>query len=433
MIRKVLIMGAAGRDFHNFNMIFRDNTDYDVIAFTATQIPNIEGRRYPPKLAGKLYPNGIPIYPEERLEELIKKHKIDAVYFSYSDVSHEYVMHKASQVIAAGASFSLLISRNTMLKSKKKVIAVTAVRTGCGKSQVSRVLVKWLEKRGIRAVAIRHPMPYGNLEKQEVQRFDDYQDLDRYKCTIEEREEYEPFIESSLILYAGVDYGKILKEAEKEADVILWDGGNNDLPFIKPDIHIVLTDPHRPGDEINYHPGEANLRMADIVLINKANTARKEDIEKVRENIRKYNPKAKILETSSVITIEDHKTVRGKKVLVVEDGPTTTHGGMGYGAGFLAAKKFGAKIVDPKKHSVGSIKEAFKKYTHLKNVLPALGYSNQQLKELEETINKTPCDLVLIGTPIDLSKVIKINKPSMRVRYNLAEEDSEKLMKLLRS
>lgn len=431
MKKKIIIMGAAGRDFHNFNTVFRNNKEYDVVAFTATQIPAIDNRKYPASLAGKLYPKGIPIYPEKQLEHLIKKHNIDTVYFSYSDVSYEYIMHEASRVNATGANFTLMGSDKTLLKSKKKVIAVTAVRTGCGKSQVSRALVKLFVESGKKSVAIRHPMPYGNLEKQAVQRFSEYSDMDKHDCTIEEREEYEPFIDNSLVVYAGIDYEKILREAEKEADIILWDGGNNDLPFIKPDIHIVLTDPHRPGDEIGYYPGEINLRMADIILINKVNTAKKEDIEIVRKNIEKYNPRAEVLETDSVITVEKLDEVRGKKVLVVEDGPTTTHGGMDYGAAFLAAEKFGGKIVDPKKHAVGSIKEAFSKYSQLKDILPALGYFPKQLKELEDSINKTPCDLVLIGTPIDLGKLIKINKPFMRVYYNIGEDSAKKLREIV--
>ncbi len=432
MVKKVLILGAGGRDFHNFNMVFRDNLEYQVVGFTAAQIPNIDKRVYPPKLSGKLYPQGIQIYPEEQTVELIKKHKVDVVVLAYSDLSHSYVMHKASEVIATGADFWLLGGNSTMLKSKKKVIAVTSVRTGSGKSQVSRTIVSWLRSKGIKAVAIRHPMPYGNLEKQAVQRFEKYEDLDKHECTVEEREEYEPFIEKGLVLFAGVDYGKILAEAEKEADVILWDGGNNDLPFIRPDIHIVIADPHRAGDEVNYYPGESNLRMAGIVIINKVNTAKKEDIEKVRKNILEYNPKAIVLEADSVITVEKPEEINGKKVLVIEDGPTTTHGGMGYGAGYLAAKQFGAKeIIDPRKYAVGSIKETFQKYTHLKDVLPALGYSEKQLKELEETINKVPCDVVLVGTPINLVKLIKVNKPCVRVYYNMGEKATEKLTELL--
>ena len=431
-MKNVLIVGAGGRDFHNFNMVFRDNPEYKVAAFTAAQIPNIDKRIYPPELAGKLYPKGIPIYPEEKLSELIKENKIDEVYFSYSDVSHVDIMHKASQSIAAGASFCLLGPEVTMLKSTKKVIAVTAVRTGSGKSQVSREIAKWLTGKGIKAVALRHPMPYGDLGKQMVQRFGKYEDLKRHNCTIEEREEYEPFIENGLILFAGVDYGKILKEAEKEADVILWDGGNNDLPFVKPDIHIVIADPHRAGDEINYHPGEANLRMGDIILINKVNTAKKEDIEIVRKNIKEYNPKAVVLEIESEISVKEPEKITGKNVLVIEDGPTTTHGGMGYGAGFIAAQQFGAKeIVDPRKNATGSIKEAFEHYRHLKSILPALGYGEDQIKELQETIDKTPCDTVVIGTPIDLGKIIKINKDAVRVYYGLSDNSLKKLLEVL--
>ncbi|MBI4163306.1 MAG: GTPase [Candidatus Aenigmarchaeota archaeon] len=431
MAKKVLILGAGGRDFHNFNMVFRDNPEYQVVGFTATQIPNIDKRAYPPSLAGKLYPKGIPIYPENQAMELIKKEKIEVAVLAYSDLSHSYVMHKASEVIAAGADFWLLGGESTFLKSRKKVIAVTAVRTGCGKGQVSRTIVSWLRKKGIKAVAIRHPMPYGNLEKQTVQRFEKYEDLDKHECTVEEREEYEPFIENGLVLFAGVDYGKILAEAEKEADVILWDGGNNDLPFIKPDIHIVIADPHRAGDEINYYPGESNLRMAGIVIINKVNTAKEEDVEKVKKNIHEYNPRAAVLEADSVITVAKPEDLKGKKVLVIEDGPTTTHGGMGYGAGYLAAKQFGAEIVDPRKYAIGSIKEAFQKFTQLKDILPALGYGEKQLKELEQTINSTPCDLVLVGTPINLGKLIKVNKPCVRVYYNMGEKAAQQLTKLL--
>ncbi len=428
---KILILGAGGRDFHNFNMVFRDNPEYQVVGFTAAQIPNIDKRIYPPKLAGKLYPQGIQIYPEEQTIELIKNHNVDVVVLAYSDLSHSYVMHKASEVIATGADFWFLGGESTFLKSKKKVIAVTAVRTGSGKSQVSRTIVEWLMKQGIKAVAIRHPMPYGNLEKQTVQRFEKYEDMDKHECTVEEREEYEPFIEKGLVLFAGVDYGKILEEAEKEADVILWDGGNNDLPFIRPDIHIVIADLHRAGDEVNYYPGESNFRMAGIIIINKVNTAKKEDVEKVKKNIQEYNPKATILEADSVITVEKPEELNGKKVLVIEDGPTTTHGGMGYGAGYLAAKQFGAEVVDPRKYAVGSIKEAFQKYAHVKEILPALGYGEKQLKELEETINKVPCDLVLVGTPINLAKLIKVNKPCVRVYYNMGDRASQQLTKLL--
>ncbi len=432
MPEKILIMGAGGRDFHTFNTLYRDRPEYQVVAFTATQIPNIENRIYPPELAGKIYPWGIPIHPEDQMDKLIKENKIDTVVFAYSDVSHQYVMHKASQVLAAGANFSFGVGKDTMLVSKKKVIAVTAVRTGSGKSQVSRSIIGWLKKKGIRAIAIRHPMPYGDLKKQAVQRFEKYEDMDVHKCTVEEREEYEPFIDKGMVVYAGVDYGAILKEAEKEADVILWDGGNNDLPFIRPNIHIVVADPHRAGDEIRYHPGETNLRMADIVLINKVNTAKKEWVETVTKNAQVYNPKAKIIEGDSIITVKDPEELNGKSVLVVEDGPTTTHGGMGYGAGFIAAEQFGVKeIVDPRPYAVGSIKEAFQKYSHLKNILPALGYSSGQLKDLEETINKTPCDLVIVGTPIDLNRIVKINKPTVRAYYNLGEKAEEELYGLI--
>ncbi|CUU08385.1 Predicted GTPase, partial [Candidatus Kryptobacter tengchongensis] len=373
--KKVIIMGAAGRDFHNFNMYYRDNEIYEVVAFTATQIPNIENRKYPPELAGKLYPKGIPIYPEEKLEELIKKFKVDEVVFSYSDVSHQYVMERASRVISAGASFRLLGLNQTMLKSKVPVVAVVAVRTGCGKSQTSRKVAKLLREMGLKVVVVRHPMPYGDLRKQVVQRFASIEDMHKQNCTIEEMEEYEPHIVNGGVVYAGVDYEKILREAEKEADVIIWDGGNNDMPFFKPDLTIVVADPHRPGHELTYYPGSSNLRIADVVVINKVDSARPEDVEIVRNNIRSVNPKAIIVEAASPIFVEDGSLIRGKRALAVEDGPTLTHGDMEYGAAVLAAKKFGAKeLVDPREYAVGSIKETFKKYTQIKNLLPAVGY-----------------------------------------------------------
>lgn len=422
MRKKVIIMGAAGRDFHVFNTYFRDNDSYEVVAFTATQIPNIEGRKYPAVLAGKLYPDGIPIYPEEQLESLIKEHRTDQVVFAYSDVSHEEVMHKASLVLKAGADFRLMGPKNTMIKSSKPVISIGAVRTGVGKSQTTRRVCEILKKMGKRVVAIRHPMPYGDLSEQICQRFATYEDLDRYKCTIEEREEYEPHIDMGIVVYAGVDYGVILKEAEKEADVIVWDGGNNDFPFYYTDLHIVLVDPHRPGHELKYHPGEANLRMADVVVINKIDTASPEAVDAVRKSIEEVNPGAQVIEAASPIFVDDPAKIRGKKVLVVEDGPTLTHGGMTYGAGYVAAKKYGASaIIDPRPYAAGSIKDTYAKYTHLSSILPAMGYGEQQIRELEETINRAECDAVVVGTPIDLRRIVKIDKPSVRVKYRLQE------------
>jgi len=413
-------MGAAGRDFHNFNVYFRDNDAYEVVAFTATQIPGIEGRIYPPELAGKNYPRGIPIYPEGELARLIREHDVDQVVFAYSDVSHEYVMHKASIVLANGADFRLMGPKTTMLKAKVPVVSVGAVRTGSGKSQTSRQVAKILKGKGLSVVVIRHPMPYGDLRRQICQRFATYEDLDKYECTIEEREEYEPHIDNGVVVYAGVDYEKILREAEKEADVIVWDGGNNDIPFYKPDLHIVVADPHRAGHEVTYHPGEANLRMANIVIINKVDTASLENINRVKENIRTLNPNALILEAASPITADHPDLIKGKRVLVIEDGPTLTHGNMPYGAATILAEQLGAsELADPKPYAVGSIKEAYEKYPHLGAVLPALGYGERQIAELKETIDKTPCDVVVIGTPVDLRRVITINKPTVRVKYEL--------------
>ena len=413
-------MGAAGRDFHNFNVYFRNNESYEVVAFTATQIPGIEGRRYPTELAGSKYPEGIPIYPEEELPQLIKEHDVDEVVFAYSDVSHEYVMHKASIALANGVDFRLMGPKTTMLKAKVPVVSVCAVRTGSGKSQTSRQVAKILKSRGLSVAAIRHPMPYGDLRKQIWERFASYEDLDKYECTIEEREEYEPHIDNGIIVYAGVDYGKILEEAEKEADVIVWDGGNNDLPFYRPDLNIVVADPHRAGHELTYHPGETNLRMADVIIINKVDTADPQKVKQVRDNIKLVNPNATVLEAASPITADKPDAIKGKRVLVIEDGPTITHGSMPYGAGMIFAKKFGAgTIVDPRPYAVGSIKEAFKKYQHLGAILPALGYSDKQVAELKETIDHTPCDVVVIGTPIDLRRVLTINQPTIRVRYEL--------------
>jgi predicted GTPase len=413
-------MGAAGRDFHNFNVYFRKNDAYKVVAFTATQIPGIEGRSYPTELAGPKYPNGIPIYPEENLPKLIKEHDVDEVVFAYSDVSHEYIMHKASIALANGTDFRLMGPKTTMLKAKVPVVSVCAVRTGSGKSQTSRQVAKILKGKGLSVAAIRHPMPYGDLRKQIWERFASYEDLDKYECTIEEREEYEPHIDNGIIVYAGVDYGKILKEAEKEADVIVWDGGNNDWSFYQPDLNIVVADPHRAGNELTYHPGETNLRMADVIIINKVDTADPEKVKQVKENIKMVNPNATVLEAASPITADKPEAIKGKRVLVIEDGPTITHGNMPYGAGMIFAKKFGAAtIVDPRPYAVGSIKEAFKKYPHLGAILPALGYSEKQVAELKETIDNTPCDVVVIGTPIDLRRVVTIKQPTVRVNYEL--------------
>ena len=420
--RKVLILGAAGRDFHNFNVFFRNNPNYEVVAFTATQIPDIEGRVYPPELAGDLYPEGIPILAEDDMEKIIKEKGVDIVVFAYSDVPHEHVMDLASRAHSAGADFWLLGPESTMLKSSKPVIAVTAVRTGSGKSQTSRKIFKLLREKGLKVVSIRHPMPYGDLVKQRVQRFASYEDLDKHECTIEEREEYEPYIDMGGVVYAGVDYEAILREAEKEADVIIWDGGNNDFPFYKPDLWIVVADPHRPGHEMKYHPGETNFRAADVIIINKMDTANRDDIQEIYNSIEKANPNAIVIEAASPLFVDKPELIKGKKVLVVEDGPTLTHGGMRYGAGYVAAKKFGAKeIIDPRPYAVGSIVDTYKKYTHLHVILPAMGYGEKQMKELEETINNADADVVVSGTPIDLNRVVKVNKPIVRVRYELDE------------
>jgi len=422
MKRKVIIMGAAGRDFHNFNTFYRDNDDYEVVAFTATQIPDIEGRKYPSELAGENYPQGITIMPEEELRNLIKEHEIDEVVFAYSDVKHEYVMNKGAEVMAAGADFKVMGSKSTMLKSEVPLIAICAARTGVGKSQTTRRVARILNEMGKKVVVIRHPMPYGNLAEQAVQRYEKYEDMDRHKCTIEEREEYEPHIDMGNILYAGVDYGQILEEAEKEADVILWDGGNNDMPFYEPDLFITLVDPHRPGHELIYYPGEINLRMADVCLINKISTAYPEGIAEVRKNIREANPEATVVDAASPIFVDNPEIIKGKKVLVIEDGPTLTHGGMEYGAGAIAARKFGAaELIDPRPFAVGSIIDTFNKYDHLSDILPAMGYGKKQMSELEETIENAQCAAVVIGTPIDLSRIIDIDKPQTRVKYELQE------------
>jgi predicted GTPase len=430
---RVLIMGAAGRDFHNFNVFFREREDFEVVAFTATQIPNIEGRLYPAVLAGALYPNGIPIYSEIELTELIKKLKVNRVVFAYSDVPHEYVMHKASQVMAAGADFWLMGPESTMVKSAKPLISVCAVRTGSGKSQTTRKVVKILREMGKKVVSIRHPMPYGNLALQISERFATYEDLDKYKCTIEEREEYEPHIDLGAIIYAGVDYEKILREAEKEADVIVWDGGNNDFPFYHSDLQIVVADPLRAGHELTYHPGEMNFRSADVIVINKEDSANWDSIELIRNHAMQVNPNAIIIDAVSPIFVENGDVIKGKKVIVVEDGPTLTHGGMNYGAGFVAAKKWGAsEIVSPLPYAVGSILSTYQKYNQTKDVLPAMGYSDTQIKELEETINRTPADVVIIGTPIDLRKLVKLNKPAVRVRYELQEIGQPELKDIIK-
>ncbi|MFA7421842.1 MAG: cyclic 2,3-diphosphoglycerate synthase [Melioribacteraceae bacterium] len=420
--RNVLIMGAAGRDFHNFNVFFRDNKDYNVVAFTATQIPNIEGRVYPSELAGKLYPNGIKIYEEKELVDLIHKLNVHEVIFSYSDVPFEYVMTKASIVNAAGVSFRLLGGEETMLKSTKPIIAVLAVRTGCGKSQTSRRIVKLLEEAGKKVVAVRHPMPYGDLVKQKVQRFATLEDLKIHECTIEEIEEYEPHVARGGVIYAGVDYEAILREAEKEADVILWDGGNNDMSFYKPNVTVTVVDPHRPGHEMRYYPGNTSLRMADVVVVNKVDSATKEGIDEVHKNVKIVNPTAIMIDANSPLTVDNPELIKGKRVLVVEDGPTLTHGEMKYGAGTVAAQRLGAKeIVDPRPFTVASITATYQKYPNIGMLLPAMGYGDDQMRDLEETINNTDCDSVIIGTPIDLGRILKINKPHTRVMYELEE------------
>ncbi len=429
---RTIIMGAAGRDFHNFNTFFRGNKDYEVVAFTATQIPDIEGRIFPKELAGDLYPKGIPIVAEEELSELIKKHKVEQVVFAYSDVPHEYVMHRASLVNAAGADFRLMGTRYTQIKSTKPVVSVCAVRTGSGKSQTTRRVSLILRELGYRVAAIRHPMPYGNLIRQEVQRFADYDDMDEAECTIEEREEYEPHIANGVLVYAGVDYEKIVRQAEQEVDVILWDGGNNDLPFYVPDYQIVVADPHRPGHEVKYYPGETNVRLADVFVINKVDTAAPDAVIAVRESLRNLNPRAVQIEAASPLFVDDPEGIRGKRVLVIEDGPTLTHGEMAYGAGYVAARRFGAaEIVDPRPFAVKSIAATYRKYPKTGPILPAMGYGEAQMKDLEATINSSGVDLIIIGTPIDLGRMIKMNKPSQRVRYELQEIGQPTLLELL--
>lgn len=422
MRKRVIIMGAAGRDFCLFNYNFRDREEYEVVAFTAAQIPEIEGRRYPPSLAGRLYPEGIPIHPEENLERLIRENDIDQVVFGYSDVTHEEVMHNASIATARGADFVLVGTKRSMIESHVPIISVCAVRTGAGKSQTTRRITEILLHKGRKVVVIRHPMAYGDLERQAVQRFETYEDMDKYDCTIEEREEFEPHIDRGIVVFAGVDYERILREAEKEAEIIVWDGGNNDTPFFRSNLHIVLTDPHRAGDEVSYHPGEANLLMADVVIVNKVATAKPEDVECVKENVRRLNRDAIIIEAASPIMVRDTEPIHKRRVLVLEDGPTLTHGEMEYGAGTIAAKRFGAaEIVDPRPYAVGSIRETFEDYPHLGTVLPAMGYTDRQIKELEETINASDCDVVVSGTPIDLRRILKVDKPVVRVRYELLE------------
>jgi predicted GTPase len=419
---RTIIMGAAGRDFHNFNVYFRNNPEYEVLAFTATQIPNIEGRKYPAELAGSLYPQGIPIYPESELVRLIKENNVDQVIFAYSDVSHENVMHKASVVLAAGADFRFMGLRDTQVKSTKPVVSVCAVRTGSGKSQTTRRVSLILRDMGYKVAAIRHPMPYGDLVKQAVQRFATYEDLDKHECTIEEREEYEPHIDNGVIVYAGVDYEAILRQAEKEVDIVLWDGGNNDFSFYVSDLSIVVADPHRPGHERMYHPGETNVRSADVFVINKVDTASPEAVIQVRESLHELNPNAQVIEGASPLFVDDPEAIRGKRVLVIEDGPTLTHGEMAYGAGWVAARRFGAaEIVDPRPFAVGSIIETYRKYPRTGTILPAMGYGDAMMHDLERTIANSDVDLVLSATPIDLTRVIKVNKPMQRVRYELQE------------
>ncbi|HDS59584.1 MAG TPA: GTPase [Thermoplasmatales archaeon] len=427
--RKVLIMGAAGRDFHNFNVFYRDNEDYEVVAFTATQIPDIAGRKYPAELAGRLYPQGIPILPEEQMPEIIRDRGVDEVVFAYSDVAYPYVMRRAAIANAAGADFTMLGPNQVMLKPSKPLVAICAARTGCGKSQVSRKVFEMLSQK-YKVAAIRHPMPYGDLVRQAVQRFASYDDLDDHHCTIEEREEYEPYIDMGGVVYAGVDYERILREAEKEADVIIWDGGNNDFAFYRPDLYITIVDPHRAGHELAYYPGEVNVRMADVVIVNKVDTADEKDIQQVENNVKLVNPHASIIRAESPVTIEDG-SIRGKKTLVIEDGPTLTHGEMRYGAGIVAARQAGAEVIDPRPYATGSIKQAFKKYSHLENVLPALGYGKKQVKELEDTINRAEAEVVLSATPIDLRRVVNVNKPLVRVKYGVGSEAAKKLQQVL--
>ena len=434
MVEKVIIMGAAGRDFHNFNIYFRDNPRYRVAAFTAAQIPSIEGRRYPPELAGGAYPEGIPIHPESELAGLIRRHKADLVVFSYSDIPHVEVMHKASMVMAEGADFILIGATYTMLRSRKPVVAVCAVRTGCGKSQTTRKVSEILRRAGQKVVVVRHPMPYGDLRSQVVQRFSTYEDFARHNCTIEEREEYESLVDLGIVVYAGVDYGKILEEAESEADVLVWDGGNNDTPFYVPDVHVVIFDPYRAGHELLYYPGETNMRMAHIAVINKVNTAEPAKVAQVRENIARYAPEADLVLADSEVIVGRPEEVKGKRVLVVEDGPTLTHGGMSSGAGMIAAQQYGAaQVVDPRPYAAGTIAQAFQSYPHIGPVLPAMGYSRDQIGDLEASINRTPCDLVLFATPIQLPRILSIDRPTLRVRYEYRDHGEPTLEDALRA
>lgn len=430
---KVLIMGAAGRDFHNFNVVFRDAPTYEVVAFTAAQIPNIEGRRYPPELAGNLYPKGIPIYAESELESFIEAHRIEQVVFSYSDVSHEHVMHAASRVIAKGADFKLLGGRATMLPSAKPVVSVCAVRTGCGKSPAARKIADILRREGLRVAVVRHPMPYGDLSKQIAQRFATFEDMRAAQCTIEEMEEYEPHLSKGDVVYAGVDYGKILRMAEAEADIILWDGGNNDLPFFVPDLEVVLLDPHRAGDELTYFPGEVNFLRADVFILNKLDTADPEKVTWVRRNIQRFNPKARVIDAAMPVSVDDPAKIRGKRVLVIEDGPTLTHGGMSFGAGVMAARKYGAgELVDPRPFAAGSIRETFEAHPHIGTLLPAIGYGERQIRDLEETVRRVPCDLVVIATPVDLRRIVNVSQPICRVTYELQELGKPDLEEIVR-
>jgi len=429
--RKVVIVGAAGRDFHDFNVHWRDRSDVEVVAFTAAQIPNIAGRVYPPALTGPRYPQGVPIFPEEQLDELIDRHGVTLVAMAYSDLPHEEVMHKAALANAAGADFIMLGWKQTALPSRKPVIAVCAVRTGCGKSQTTRLVAACLRKAGKRIAVVRHPMPYGDLSRQVCQRFASLDDLDAHECTIEEREEYEPHISAGNLVFAGVDYARILAAAEAEADVVLWDGGNNDMPFFRPKLMLTVVDPHRPGHECRYYPGETNLRMADAVVVNKVDSAKPADVDAVVANVRRLNPDAEIIMAHSPAGLAEPERIRGKRVLVVEDGPTVTHGEMPYGIGLLAARRFGGVVVDPRPHAVGSIKAAFQKYPHLRDVLPALGYGRRQVEELEATIRATDCDAVLVGTPIDLARMLKIDKPALRVGYDLVEVDPGRIEALV--
>jgi predicted GTPase len=432
MIEKVIIMGAAGRDFHNFNVYFKDNARYNVVAFTAAQIPDIAGRLYPAELAGSLYPQGLPIYPEDNLAELIRKNKVDLVAFSYSDVPHVEVMHKASLAMAEGADFILIGAPYTMLESQKTVVSVCAVRTGCGKSQTTRKVCEILKTNGRKVVVVRHPMPYGDLRNQVVQRYSTYDDFKKHQCTIEEREEFEPLVEQGVVVYAGIDYGKILAEAEKEADVIIWDGGNNDTPFYKPDLHIVLFDPHRAGHELLYYPGETNMIMADIAVINKVDSAPAQKVWQVRKNIEEYAPGAQIVLAESSLVVKQPEMIHGKRVLVIEDGPTLTHGEMPFGAGIVAAETFeAAEIIDPRPYAVGSLNETYTVYPHIENVIPAMGYTPDQISDLENTINRADCDLVLFATPIHLPLVLNIQKPTLRVRYEYQDHGQPTLEKLI--